>query len=642
MTFNHGTLLHGWMPWLTFTITRMSLRCGNAAAIRRANASVPANLLSFPTVSLKPRATCLSYMSSRSYSRLHRMASSGPQHQLWHLSRGIVFAKSENAVYPRLPSVAGYHSSPDLLSQQDNAGLLADTGLASHTSCQATAADTRSVEPAVEGRAKSAPPAETEVSETNTVQTAGESSAVAETNDVEEDTTEGPPHSPLDFRIPQPAFQEAKHAEPGTPESFWSYNLYRGPGGGVEDSDGASAWASSDSKVKVHYCKTLHTTERVLQQYFMGEKLLGFDLEWAPDATKTQSAKRNVSLVQIASQSRIALFHLALYPKSDELVAPSFKKIMEDPGVTKAGVCIKGDCTRLRNFLGIEARGIFELSHLYKLVKYSRTGEYGDINRRTVNLAAQVQDCLGLPMFKGMDVRASDWSQPLLLRQIEYSASDAYAAVQIFAVLNHQRQQLDPTPPLPYHAELNRPIRLPDGAVIPTADETAEPETEDPRAGGLALSPRYLKSLGASIKIEDDDGEPILKEGTRPLSPPKTGLALDPRVGAAVHWLAEYRGDTGKVVKAGNASLRAYHMWHHNPDLEPVAIAKLLRDPPLQTSTVVNYILEAIRLEKLPYDAYRLQDEVLSLIPKEMRASRYRLLVSQCKQAIAAAASEKS
>ena len=59
------------------------------------------------------------------------------------------------------------------------------------------------------------------------------------------------------------------------------------------------------------------------------------------------------------------------------------------------------------------------LSHLYKLVRYSTTGEYGAINRRTVSLAAQVQECLGLPMFKGQDIRASDWSQPLGMQQIE-------------------------------------------------------------------------------------------------------------------------------------------------------------------------------------------------------------------------------
>jgi hypothetical protein len=257
------------------------------------------------------------------------------------------------------------------------------------------------------GRAKSVPYAGSQTTEAKVLDTA---TATGETGDgrsrlVGEDSAHGTQRfTPLDFKIPEHVFHEAKRNQ-----AFWSYDLYRGPG-----DDGAA-----DRKIKVHYCKSKHTTERVLQQYFMDEKLLGFDLEWASDATKLHSARRNVSLVQIASQDRIALFHLALYPKGDDLVAPSLKKIMEDPEITKVGVCIKGDCTRLRNFLGIDSHGIFELSHLYKLVKYSTTKEYGAINRRTVGLAAQVQECLGLPMFKGQDVRASDWSQPIGLRQLE-------------------------------------------------------------------------------------------------------------------------------------------------------------------------------------------------------------------------------
>jgi hypothetical protein len=225
-----------------------------------------------------------------------------------------------------------------------------------------------------------------------------------------------PPYAPLDFRIPDNLFRAAKLAESGTPESYWSYNLYRGPG----------PTGDPDARVKVHYCKSAHTTERVLQQYFMNEKLIGFDLEWAPDASKFQSVRRNVSLVQIASESRIALFHIALYPKNDTLVAPSLKKIMEDPEVTKAGVCIKGDCTRLRKFMGIDSRSVFELSHLYKLVKYSATKEFAAINRKTVNLAAQVKEYLRLPLFKGQDVRSSDWSQQLGMDQIvcEYPRSE--------------------------------------------------------------------------------------------------------------------------------------------------------------------------------------------------------------------------
>jgi len=216
-----------------------------------------------------------------------------------------------------------------------------------------------------------------------------------------------PPFTPLDFKIPDDTFQAAKCAPEGSPESFWSYTLYRGPC----DDGGA--------KIKVHYCSSKHTTERVLQQYFMGEKIVGFDLEWASDATKAQGVRRNISLVQLASPSRIALFHLALYPnKDDDMIAPSLKKIMEDPEVTKVGVAIKGDCTRLRNFLGMDARGLFELSHLYKLVKYSTTGELELVNKRLVSMATQVQDVLQLPLFKGLDVRGSDWSRSLMMEQI--------------------------------------------------------------------------------------------------------------------------------------------------------------------------------------------------------------------------------
>jgi hypothetical protein len=348
------------------------------------------------------------------------MTSPGPKHHLWHLSHGIVFAKNGDAVYPRLP-LARYHSSPDLLSQVEEPAVLNGQGVGSHSGRNVRADTGDTLRADVQDRARSVPPSEAAVPETNLPQDTKQDQPPAESAAIAESAIDEPPFTPLDFKIPEDAFREAKLAETGTPESFWSYSLYRGPG-----DDGPV-----DSKVKVHYCKTKHTTERVLKQYFMNEKILGFDLEWAPDATRSQGARRNVSLVQIASQSRIALFHIALYPKSDELVAPSFKKIMEDPDITKAGVCIKGDCTRLRNFMGIDSRGLFELSHLYKLVKFSKTGEFGYINRRTVNLAAQVQEYLGLPMFKGQDVRSSDWSQQLGMQQIICkSTSNRYARKQ--------------------------------------------------------------------------------------------------------------------------------------------------------------------------------------------------------------------
>jgi ribonuclease D len=182
--------------------------------------------------------------------------------------------------------------------------------------------------------------------------------------------------------------------------------LYRGP---AED--------GIEKRVKVHYCKSKHTTERVCQ-YFLNEPVLGFDLEWVAEANRFQGPRRNVSLIQIASPSRIALFHVALFPKKDDLVAPTFRKIMEDAEVTKVGVAIKADCTRLRKFLDVNARGIFELSHLYKLVKYSTSGQLKLVNKRLVTLATQVREHLHLPLFKGQDVRSSDWTQPLKMDQL--------------------------------------------------------------------------------------------------------------------------------------------------------------------------------------------------------------------------------
>ena len=339
----------------------------------------------------------------------------GSLNRVWHMSRGIVFASDTRVVYPRLPT-ARYHSA---LAQ------------ASHGETQSTFLGGVSPHAAVdesEGRAVSgiggdgpqsaadgfgslgqAPIAAVGENVITSKLAAGEGEveaveAIPKPEDLE------PPFTPLEYKMPEELFRAAKTAAEGTAESFWSYNLYRGPGGEAGD---------PRAKVKVHYCTSKHTAERVMQEYFMNEKVLGFDLEWAIDANKSQGPRRNVSLIQLASPSRIALFHLALFPKScDDMVAPSFRKVMEDPDVKKVGVWIKGDCTRLRTYLGIDSRGVFELSHLYKLIKYSMTGEHQLVNKKLVKLAKQVEDYLRLPLFKGVDVRTSDWSQPLKMDQI--------------------------------------------------------------------------------------------------------------------------------------------------------------------------------------------------------------------------------
>ncbi|SPQ21153.1 96b208ab-ef7f-4e7e-81e6-2cdecfc366ae [Thermothielavioides terrestris] len=272
------------------------------------------------------------------------MSSRKATHQLWDVSRGIVFAggsgSSSGSVYPRLPPLSAGQGAVGVQ------GNVATTWTVTHTTAVTVAGFCSTA--AVDGDA-------TENEDT----AAGPN--VAEAPKRKDMGPLSPPFTPLEFKIPEETYREAKQAAEGSPKSFWTYDMYRGPG-----KDG-----SPDAKVKVHYCTSMRTTERVIQQYFMDEKILGFDLEWMVNAPKSFGPRKNVSLIQLASPSRIGLFHVAAYPRKDSLVAPSLKRLMEDSAITKVGVCIKGDCTRLSAFLHIKTRGQFELSHLYKLVKYS-------------------------------------------------------------------------------------------------------------------------------------------------------------------------------------------------------------------------------------------------------------------------------
>ncbi|KAI1867989.1 uncharacterized protein JN550_006796 [Neoarthrinium moseri] len=543
--------------------------------------------------------------------RFFSMASSASRFQLWHPSRGISFStgastSSSNVYGPRRLS----HSAPALVDHgtaapntPNKAGKLSND--ASNESPEQkdplypelpAAADT-SLRNGDQGEAATTPNAGSD-------------------KKAEKRISNDPPYPALEYAVSEDLFRAAKEAEPGTPESFWSYALYRGP-----NEDGVA------QKPKVHYCRSKHTTERVCQQYFMNEKVLGFDLEWFADAPRSAGPRKNVSLIQLASPSRIALFHVALFSKDDDFAAPSFKKIMEDPEITKVGVWIKGDATRLRTHLGIDSKGLMELSHLYKLVTYSRTGQFSSINKRLMPLSQQVEEYLHLPMFKGQDVRSSDWTKPLHMNQVIYSASDAYAGVHLYATLEHHRKQLEPCPPRPHHAELNLPIRLADGLDLETDSEAeaSEPRPEEEEGTTSILSPaarrRQLKAYLRSAKESIASVAKTISQAEKILD---LAVPKDPRVEAADAWVAAFKlenqpadVDTKKTgTHASSYELRAYHLWHANKDMSIQQVAQLLRNPPLKTTTVANYVWRAVQRERLPVQRLRYEREVVQLLPK--------------------------
>lgn len=212
---------------------------------------------------------------------------------------------------------------------------------------------------------------------------------------------------PLGFHIPDAQLNHIEKAHQND-HIYWQYSLYQGPRG---------------ERVNIHYCKSKEKSEDVAK-LFLDEEVVGFDIEWKQAATAKHGIRQNVSLVQIASENRIALFHISRYAKGEsleDLVAPTLKTIMESPNITKVGVSIKADCTRLRKFMGIESRAIFELSHMYKLVKHASENPKL-INKKLVSLAQQVEDHLQLPLYKASVVRSSDWSKDLKYEQIRCAA----------------------------------------------------------------------------------------------------------------------------------------------------------------------------------------------------------------------------
>ncbi|KAL2760811.1 hypothetical protein ACRALDRAFT_1078622 [Sodiomyces alcalophilus JCM 7366] len=569
---------------------------------------------------------CRFYFNRARLSRNHSLQMGAyPLNQVWHRSRGIVFSQKRQQVvvtHSAIGNDLGASATIPYPASQKELGH--DRRIETEDDFDV---ETASFTTAPEYNDETLPPSGQPQVDRDIQTLSDESTATNEPKD--KTIFDCPPVTSLEFSIPEEVFEKAKNAQEGSMESFWSYTLYQNHKSEVEDRG-----------VKVHYCKSRDTMERVCK-YFVDEKVIGFDLEWQPEANRFSGPRRNVSLIQMASPSRIALFHVALFPKTDtELVSATFRQIMEDPDVSKVGVAIKGDGTRLRNYLGVAVRGLFELSHLYKLVKYSASGDVHLIDKKGVSLARQVQECLGLPMFKGQDVRSSNWAQPLNMAQIGYSASDAYAGLQLYHVLDEKRRTLDPVPPLPYHAELNQPIRLAEGTAVSTTEDAAEVvEAEETTAtvATAATNTTYLSSVQQTVRVEVNGGNGITpsESSKRRLSAPSSSVAKrqrDGRVLAAEAQVASYRVSHA-TSRATNAQLRSYYMWHDNEGLEPAEIARLLRDPPLQTNTVVGYILESIRLQGLAFDKERLRDEVLNLVPNEVREKKYAKLVKETDEA---------
>ncbi|OQO03672.1 hypothetical protein B0A48_10337 [Cryoendolithus antarcticus] len=231
-----------------------------------------------------------------------------------------------------------------------------------------------------------------------------------------------------------------KISREGRPK-YWTHSLYHGPDG---------------ENVDLQYCRTLKQSEEVAKK-FLTEKVVGFDLEWVADnkrrGVKGIAVKLNVSLIQVASETTSALFHIAMHSGTTtaQLIAPSLRRLIESRSILKVGVNIlNADAKRLARNFDIAPGGIMELSHLYKvatnpLIARRRNSQYGGL----VALACITLDHMHLPLSKDKKIRCGRWDQDLSSSQKKYAADDAYVGFHLYHKMNTDRLNMDKVPQHP-------------------------------------------------------------------------------------------------------------------------------------------------------------------------------------------------
>jgi len=265
--------------------------------------------------------------------------------------------------------------------------------------------------------------------------------------------------------------------------TYWNHELYRD---------------RHDREITVHYCCTKEHSERIAKT-FLNEPVLGFDMEWVATFFKWRdgtSIKHNVSVVQIAHHSTIAVFHIAKHPGKtvDELFAPSLRKILESPKILKAGVnVVKADGGQLR-LCGIQPQGLHDLHYAHGRILKADGYQRGE-DEKIGSMAFQVKYHLKLPMYKGK-VRTSNWSKAIDAEQLKYAAADAYAGFLLYQIYQRRIAEIESQAPNADDTELSGTV---EGARSNASKGT---KVAEPPARGSPNTPRTPKA--AKPKPEDD------------------------------------------------------------------------------------------------------------------------------------------
>lgn len=168
------------------------------------------------------------------------------------------------------------------------------------------------------------------------------------------------------------------------------------------------------------------------------EQVLGFDTETRPSFRKGKSYMP--SLIQLALEDEVFLFHLKWMPLHEELIA-----IFENERIIKTGVAVHDDMRFLARMKPFKARSVVDLSDVAR-----------DNCIETRGLRGLVAEFLGMRISKGE--QCSNWgNSELSARQVRYAATDAWVSRAVY--LSMMQAGLDLTLNPPPQASRKRIVR---------------------------------------------------------------------------------------------------------------------------------------------------------------------------------------
>lgn len=152
-----------------------------------------------------------------------------------------------------------------------------------------------------------------------------------------------------------------------------------------------------------------------------GAAMLGFDTESKPTFAKGEVSD-GPHIVQLATLDKAWIFQL-----HDADCRAVLCELLATHAGQKVGFGLGDDMRRIRGKLGVEARGVVDLNHLFRAQGY----------RKDIGVKTAVALLFGKRFLKSGKASTSNWAaRQLSESQLLYAANDAWAAARVYEAMN--------------------------------------------------------------------------------------------------------------------------------------------------------------------------------------------------------------